>query len=536
MQGKTKLFTSITAIILMFTFAAQVHAASFDPNFILTDDELLNAGSMTLSEIDQFLKSKGGYIAYNVFTDAYGNRKSAAEIIYYAANNFECDTNEQSINLSLAEKEKYCKPATINPKLLLVLLQKEQSLIEAKSPSQKALDWATGYAVCDSCSMSDPTIQRFRGFGKQVNSAALQFFDYMQNPQSYKYRAGNTYTVSNTNKPNMVIQPKTQATAALYNYTPHVYNGNFNFYNLYKRYFSLVYPTNTLLQAKGEPGVWLIQNGTKRPFLTKGALTSRYDLNKIIQVNQSVLDSYPTGSAIKFPQYSLVRSPRGTVFLLVDDTRRGFASSEAFRKIGYNPEEIINASWDDINTYEEGAPLTATSTYPTGALLQDTSTGGIFYVSDGTKAPLWDAVLLKTKFKRRSITPVSPEKLASFKTVEPAIFSDGELLKSDGSAGVYVIDNKKKRVMISGEIFESLGYKWENIINVPKKILDLYPDGEPIVTIYGADEEFDLENASSTAEFVEDAEVEKVPEKGLYDLLKEGLLDEELEDILNPGN
>ena len=33
-----------------------------------------------------------------------------------------------------------------------------------------------------------------------------------------------------------------------------------------------------------------------------------------------------------------------------------------------------------------------------GALLQDKSTGGVFYVYEGTKAPLWDAVLLKTKF------------------------------------------------------------------------------------------------------------------------------------------
>ncbi|MCD4761893.1 hypothetical protein K8R32_02940 [bacterium] len=220
----------------------------------------------------------------------------------------------------------------------------------------------------------------------------------------------------------------------------------------------------------GEPGVWLIKNSQKRPFLTKGALTTRYDLNKVVQVNKSELNRYPTGPAIKFPQYSLLRSPRGTIFLLVDDKRRGFASSEAFRKIGFNPEEVINASWPDINAYEEGVPITATSSYPTGALLQDNKTGGIYYVSEGTKAPLWDSILLKTKFRRNSITPVAPEKLASYKTVEPAIFNDGELLKTQGQPAVYVIDNKRKRPVVSGKIFEQLGYKWENIIEVLTKM------------------------------------------------------------------
>ena len=295
----------------------------------------------------------------------------------------------------------------------------------------------------------------------------------------------------------MEVTPLNKATAALYNYTPHVYNGNYNFYKLWMRYFTFSYPDNTLLQIKGEPGVWLIKNGEKRPFITKGALTSRYDLNKVIQVNKSILDQYPKGAPIKFPQYSLIRSPRGTIYLLVDDKRRGFENAEAFRKIGFNPEELLDASWEDINAYEEGVPITATSSYPTGALLQDRVSGGIYYVTEGTKAPLWDAVLLKTKFKWKSITQESPEKLASYKTVEPAIFNDGELLKSNLSPAVYVIDNKKRRPITSGKIFDDLGYSWDNIITVPEKILNLYEKGDAVKEIFTEDI-INTDNASST--------------------------------------
>ncbi|RLC37983.1 hypothetical protein DRH27_03380 [Candidatus Falkowbacteria bacterium] len=519
-----KYYLLIPIVGIFFIFNSGL-AATFDPNLIISDEEMLDSTALSLSDISDFLKSKGGYISTYSTKNASGKYMSAAEIIYNAANNYDCEGVEISVSASQAEKEAKCKKATINPKLLLVLLQKEMSLIEETSPTPRQLDWACGYGCPDGQACNT----RWLGFGRQVNSAALQFFDYMENPNHYTYRSGLTYTISNTGRPPSIVTPLNQATAALYNYTPHVYNGNYNFYKLWMRYFTRNYPNGTLLQAKGEPGVWLIQNGKKRPFVTKGALTSRFDINKVVQVNKSDLDKYIAGDPLLFPQYSLVRSPRGTVFLIVDDKRRGFASSEAFRKIGYNPEEIIDASWNDINAYTEGIPLTATSTYPTGALLQDNSTGGIFYVTEGTKAPLWSAVLLKTKYKWKSITPVSPEKLDSYTTVEPAIFGDGELLTSDISPAVYVIDNMKKRPITSGKIFEELGYKWSNIVSVPTKILDLYPEGEPISEIY-TDEELLIDDgtASSTLDMI------GTSTDSLITTTTEEQLAEEVNAILNP--
>lgn len=520
----------IATFVNLFFIINIAKAAEFNPNSIISDEEILDSTTMNANEIQEFLESKGSYLAGYRCPNADGISKTAAEIIYDAgANNYDCDGINTDALITPAQKKVLCKKISINPKFLIVLLQKEQSLIEDDSPSQSSLDWATGYG----CPDGDACNTRWKGFGKQVNSAALQFYDYIVNPQNYTYRAGNTYTMRNTNKPDMQVTPMNNATAALYNYTPHVYNGNYNFWKLWMRYFTTLYPNSTLLQAKGETGVWLIQDGKKRPFLTKGALTSRFDINKIIQVNQSDLDKFPTGSPIKFPQYSLVRSPRGTVFLLVDDKKRGFVSQEALRKIGVNPEEVINGSWDDLNTYEDGAPITATTTYPTGALLQDKKTGGVFYVADGTKSPIWDKVLLKTKFKYKLITPVDPKKLASYKTVEPAIFNDGELLKSNSSPAVYVIDNKKKRSFTSGEIFEKMGYKWTNVITVPDKILNLYEDGSPISQVYTEEiTNGSTDNSTSTNMMVNGSATTTIATS----TNNTSTLSQEISDILNPGN
>ncbi|OGF24103.1 hypothetical protein A3H66_01030 [Candidatus Falkowbacteria bacterium RIFCSPLOWO2_02_FULL_45_21] len=463
-------------------FAYQARADSFDPNNIISDSEIIDNSAMDLADIQKFLETKGSFLAGYSCLDAYGVIRRASEIIYNAAvKNYNCDQAQNlGANPTDQEKSLKCRKISINPKFLLVLLQKEQSLIEESSPSQKNLDWATGYGCPDSGGCNP----RWQGFGKQVNSAALQFADYLDRPTFYTYKTGQTYVFTNPygtiNQNPVTVTPANQATAALYNYTPHVYNGNYNFYKIWRRYFTRVYPDGSLLQVDGEPGVWLIQAGVKRPFVSRGALLSRFDPKKIIKVNKSDLDSYPIGARIKFPQYSLIRSPRGTIFLLVDDKKRGLDTMASFRKMGFNPEEVMNASWEDINAYADGATLTATSTYPTGALLQDAKTGGVYYVFAGAKAPLVDRIFLQTKFKNKKIIKVKSAELEQYQTVGPVLFNDGELLKTPDSPYAYVISGGKKLLIASDKVFQNLGYKMENIIIVPSKVLYLYDAGAPI--------------------------------------------------------
>lgn len=521
-----KIYIFLLAVISFFLITSNAKAAEFDPAAIISDQEILDSTTMDLADIQSFLENNGSFLAHYYCPNAYGETKSAAQIIFDAArNNYDCDGVAGAENYTTLEQKKaYCKKISINPRFLLVLLQKEQSLITSASPKQTSLDWATGYGCPDGGGCNS----RWKGFGKQVNSAALQFYDYIQNPQNYTYKVGNPYTFKNTDKEPMTVTPLTTATAALYNYTPHVYNGNYNFWCLWTKYFTRLYPDDTLVQARGEAGVWLIQDGKKRPFLTKGALTSRFDLNKIITINPADLDKFPTGTAIKFPQYALVKSPRGTVFLIVDDKKRGFTSQEALRKFGANPEEIVEASWDDLNTYEDGAPITATTSYPTGALLQNKKTGGIYFVADGTKAPIWDKIFLKTKFKYKLITKVSPEKLDSYKTVAPVVFNDGELLKSDLSPAVYYIERGTKRPFASGDLFERMGYNWKNVISVPEKIINLYPVGQTI-------DESCFVLSPDVKEIISTSTDETIGTTTDSTASSTSLLDE-IADVINPGN
>lgn len=481
------------SLIVSFFLALPAKAAvdpNFDPNLIISDEEMMAWNSLSLSEIQTFLEQRNSFLATYQTINAYGSLKTAAEIIYEAAAlNYDCKDANLSEEADEMEMQIKCRRiTTVSPKFLIVLIQKESSLIEDINPSQQRLDAATGYGCFDGQACNP----RWQGFGKQVNSAALQFLAYMQFPSRYPYRAGQLYTFSNnrgtiSTEP-ILVAPANRATAALYNYTPHVFNGNYNVWRLYQRYFpetnhqllKAKYPNGSLLQVEGEPGVWLIENNTKRPFLSWGALTSRFNSNRIITVNASDLLPYPKGAPLKFPNYSLLRSPSGDIYLIVDDQKRPFASLDIFRSFGFHPDEIINASTIDLSHYPTGKEINENSNHLTGALLQDPSSGGVYYVLDGQKSPVIDRAMLSTKFKNYRIQQASAEELQKYEKLSPVLFEDGVILKSHTVSTVYLISDGKKRAFFNGDVFESLGYNFSNIIEVSPQLLSLYPFGEMI--------------------------------------------------------
>ena len=467
---KRRLLLSSLAVLVAFSSTpTAVFAFEFTPNYVISDAEMTDAASMTRAQIQAFLDAYGT-LGSRSFEDVDGTTKPSAQIIFDAANR-----------------------NRISPKVILVTLQKEQSLVDDTSPKQSQLDWAMGYGICDSCNHETEAAQRFKGFAKQVNSATLQFGEgYMADLAAFgKTIAGFGPGVS-VAVDDIVLTPANNATAALYTYTPHTH-GNQNFSKLWQRWFTHDYPDGTLLQNVEDGGVWLIQYGMRRPITSRAALLTRFNEKSIVPVTSTSLAVFPTGRAISLPNYSLLRSPRGTVYLLVDDTLRGFVSREAMRSVGLNPEDALEVSLEDIAAYKEGPPITSDSVYPQGALLQDVKTGGVFFVENGSKAPIMSREILNTKFTSLKIQPAEAGELDAYPTVAPVPFPDGTLIGETGKSDVYVISNGERLPIPNGETFLSYGWSWDRVIKTNERSVAIHPLGEPIQAV-AADEPNDTQS------------------------------------------
>ena len=85
---------------------------------------------------------------------------------------------------------------------------------------------------------------------------------------------------------------------------------------------------------------------------------------------------------------------------------------------------------------------------------------------------------------------VGTEREANFKTsfelminsfqfvVQPQGRADGTLVQYPDQPEVYLIESGKKRAFVSGEIFVRIGFKWEDIIEIPYS--ETYIDGDPV--------------------------------------------------------
>ncbi|MFA6908824.1 MAG: hypothetical protein WC289_02960 [Patescibacteria group bacterium] len=431
--------------------------AAFNPNYILSDRDLVDQDALSALRIQQFLEGQGSGLS-TLTTDAPGAQKKASDIIYDAGQFWK-----------------------ISPKYLLVRLQVEQSLVSTGTPTQRQLDWATGYAVCDSCSKDDPAIQQYKGFFNQVNWAARRLRErYLPDLEA----TGQTFTgwgpgITRVTTEGDTVTPLNNATAAMYTYTPHVH-GNFLIWTLWNRWFVPQYPDGSLLQDETTGGIWKIENGKRRPFKNRAAFFSRFQSTQIIQVSKNVLDVYEIGAPIQFPNYALVRVPGEHTYLIDGDTKRRILSPEVFRILGFNPEEIITGTAEELALYPNGEFISIESSFPTGTLLQSRQNGGISFIQNGIRHSIWSKEILQSRFRNKSIVMADTDAILQYTNGDPVFFNDGEIVTSPESRSVYFIANGIKRPIASKEAFDSLGFKWKNIIRTSQRALDIHPTGEPI--------------------------------------------------------
>ncbi len=448
---KLALFLILPGMLLSPLLAAA--QTDFNPHFIISDTELQDLGTWTRDDVQKFLDSRGSYLRQYQAPDANGIPQLAADIIYAAAKNYQ-----------------------INPKFLLVTLQKEQSLITDDTPTQRQLDWATGYAVCDGCNLNNPNVVKHKGFGAQVDGAAgIMRWYYDNKDKSFVKKKDTPIRIDNEE-----VTPQSWATAFLYTYTPHLH-GNRNFRRIWNTWFEQIYPDGSLLKTADSDEVWLIQNGQRRKFKTKTALITRADPKLAIIVPEIELNNYATGTEISFPNYSLLHVPNKT-YLLDYDTLRPFASEDLVGKFGYNPEEIVEVAEADLNGYLIGSLITASTTAPQGIIYQITDLNNAFYLlKDNVLTPIVDKRVIEVNYKNLTIEKHRRQELANYEVADlPVKFNDGTLLRIKDNNTVYVIEKGKKRRVADDDTFLALGYKRSNVNAVDLLTALNIPDGEPL--------------------------------------------------------
>lgn len=178
------------AVVLTTTIGAprMSHALiePFDPSYMLTDDEFNDAGAMSCDQIQAFLNERKGVLKGLVV-----DGKTAAQVICENAARF-----------------------SVNPRLLLVMMQKEMGLLTDTEPTPGAINWAMGCG---------PGWDSTKGFALNIECGARTLRKNFDKPGLGQESVEG-------------VTPVTRGTLALFRYTEHV-QGNKDFWDIWTNYF-----------------------------------------------------------------------------------------------------------------------------------------------------------------------------------------------------------------------------------------------------------------------------------------------------------
>lgn len=196
--------------------SSAANAKKFDAGYIISDKVMGDYKSMTEAEIQSFLKSKNSCNDTNI-----AKAKAYPKLQYHIENgHFVCMADEKFNGESAAHIIwQAAQDYKINPKVLIVLLEKEQGLVTDTWPNS-TLQYrsATGYGCPDTAACDS----KYYGFKNQVRNSA-ELFRYILDHGSKYYPVGKNQVKYNPNNAcgSSVVDIKNRATAALYQYTPY---------------------------------------------------------------------------------------------------------------------------------------------------------------------------------------------------------------------------------------------------------------------------------------------------------------------------
>ncbi|MET0589790.1 MAG: hypothetical protein ABWZ77_01315 [Naasia sp.] len=189
--------------------------ADFDPALLISDETFFSPDRMDADEIQAFLEQTECLPQEGV--DCLADfRETTPDVPAVGSGHCSAYRGDEweSAAVIIAGVAEVCG---VNPQVLLVLLQKEQSLLTRPTPS--GYERAMGYACPDT---ADCDTEYF-GFFNQVYNAAWQFRQYTLFPSDRGFGVG-TYDVRYSPDPACGAAPvdiRNQATANLYLYTPY---------------------------------------------------------------------------------------------------------------------------------------------------------------------------------------------------------------------------------------------------------------------------------------------------------------------------
>ncbi|WP_062131791.1 FG-GAP-like repeat-containing protein [Demequina aestuarii] len=218
-RGAGVALATLLCLMVVDSQAMAANGDDFDPGYIISDEVFYNPTTMTVGDVQAFLDAKGAACvsgAVPCLKDFVENTESRDDALWRLCADYQGKPNQTAAQI-IVEIGRLCG---VNPQVLLVLLEKEQSLVSTRTPTARRYEIAAGFGCPDTAACDE----LYYGFVNQLFRAARQYQRYRAVPYNYGHIAGRVNSIlyhPNSACGRSDVYIRNQATAGLYNYTPY---------------------------------------------------------------------------------------------------------------------------------------------------------------------------------------------------------------------------------------------------------------------------------------------------------------------------
>lgn len=495
---------AIVSLVPQTSFAQQAVSPNFNPNRLVEDSVFSNASAMNgASAIQRFLEDRNSILANtnNSFLlqlkEPINNQALKTTLEDPGADSTVPRTAAQLIWDA-------SRHSGINPQVILVTLQKEQSLVTGRQNAtaeqlQRALDFSMGFG----CPDSQPCGELYRGFYYQlfgnVDAEANRYLGAARSlMRSFNTpggrgpffngavaKIGDTIIISNTLGGYAGVQPQqfvtldNSATAALYRYTPHVFNGNYNFWRYMTEWFGggVSVDTGPPLLENGSlvsynGNYYMIMDG-KRLLITDFIMKAR-DLNtrarNISSLSNRDANSYPDGGKLGLPDNQVLQTETGYYVFFANKLFE--ATESMLSQRGLSAFTAMTAKDSDLTQFQPAEILPPKE----GAVLRGIN-GPAVYVVENAQLRLVSALVFAQRNLASQIQLIPDAELEKYPKGGFVAPLDGTMVKSPSDPTVSLIADRIKRPIPSVLVFRTYGKTFADIATISDDELTAIPTG-----------------------------------------------------------
>ncbi len=453
---------AMTLVASMFAAFPQMEAAqaadgsSFNAGNIVSDAVFFDGEAMSAPAVQNFLMARvptcrSGYTCLKDFTQATPSMGSSAGMCSAYAGS----SGERAADI-IAKVGAACG---ISQKVLLVLLEKEQSLVSDTWPTSSQYRSATGFS-CPDTAACDPA---FSGFFYQVYYAAKQFKRYANTPNSWRYKAGQVNGIlfnPNSDCGSSSVYIENQATAGLYIYTPYQPNaaalanlygtgdgcsayGNRNFWRIFTDWFGSTTGTSVMRSASNDT-VYLVAGSVKYPIANSSMLSALSPLGGVTYVSQAYLNGLTTAQLFT----RIIRGSDGSIYLIDSGIKLPFSSCAMVITYGGScePTGYVQMTDSQVAAYVTGPVI--------GSVL-GTTAGTTYYMHEGKRSEVQDIQVLAENSISSPYNVLTEAAVSNLPLAAP-LTRESSLVRNRGD-GSYVFISAGKKMALSSADASALG-------------------------------------------------------------------------------